>query len=140
VSRRRCPWRHQRIAGEVGAGRSVHHLAVAHDHDAVGIVEDLAEEVRDQDAASAALDEAAHEIASSWSATWLSSDDVGSSRMTRRTGVSVSEKARATSTICRRPIGRSPTMSSGLDAVAGEDLVELLADQLVRRGGASRSR
>ena len=38
---------------------------------------------------------------------WGSSDDVGSSRMTRRTRSSVSVKARATSTIWRRPMERS---------------------------------
>ncbi len=45
-------------------------------------------------------------------------------------GRRVTVKARATSTIWRRPIERSPTMSSGRDAVAGKDLVELGGDQL----------
>ncbi len=46
-------------------------------------------------------------------ATTASSDDVGSSRMTSFTGVSVTEKARAISTICRREMPRSPTTSPG---------------------------
>ena len=47
----------------------------------------------------------------SWPASTASSDEVGSSRMTSFTGVSVTEKARAISTICRRAMPRSPTTS-----------------------------
>ena len=60
--------------------------------------------------------------------------------MTSRAGASVTVKARAISTICRRAIERSPTMVAGVDAVAGEDRVELARDQRARRGAASRSR
>ncbi len=51
--------------------------------------------------------------ARSWPAAWASSEEVGSSRMTSCSGSSVTVKARATSTICRRPIERSPTTSPG---------------------------
>ena len=51
----------QLVAVEGGGGVGGHDLAVAHDDDAVGILEDLAEEVGDQDAAGAAGDDAADE-------------------------------------------------------------------------------
>ena len=51
---------------------------------------------------------------SSWLAVCVSSEEVGSSRMTRRAGRSSDTvKAREISTICRRPIDRSCTRSSG---------------------------
>ena len=59
--------------------------------------------------------------------------------MTSLSGSSVTVKARATSTIWRWPIGRSLTMSAGVDAVAGKDLIELVADQPAGLRAASRS-
>ena len=48
--------------------------------------------------------------------------------MTRRAGASETVKARAISTICRRPIERSCTRSRA-DAVARKNLVELVEDE-----------
>ena len=61
-----------------------------------------------------------------------SSEEVGSSRMTSVTGVSVTEKARAISTIWRRADRKIADDVAGRDAVAGKDLVELVEDQLAR--------
>ena len=49
----------------------------------------------------------------SWPAALESSEEVGSSRMTSFSGSSVTVKARATSTIWRRAMERSPTMAPG---------------------------
>ena len=78
--------------------------------------------------------------ASSWPASTLSSDEVGSSRMTSLAGASVTVKARAISTICRRAIERSPTSRAEVDAVAGKDRVEHRRASAPRRGAASRGR
>ena len=59
--------------------------------------------------------------------------------MTSDTGVSVTEKARAISTICRRPIDEVADDVARRDAVAGKDLVELVEDQPARPACASRS-
>ena len=68
--------------------------------------------------------------ASSWPAVWASSEEVGSSRMTRRSGSSVTVKARATSTIWRRPIDRSPTTSAGPMPWPGKISSSLAMDEL----------
>ena len=63
--------------------------------------------------------------ASSWPAAWASSDEVGSSRMTSRSGASVTrEGARHLDHLA--PADREVADDvAGLDAVAGEDRVEL---------------
>ena len=68
--------------------------------------------------------------ASSWPAACASSEEVGSSRMTRLSGSSVTVKARATSTIWRRPIDRSRTMSPAPMPWPGKISSSLLADQI----------
>src|SRR5205814_2992089 len=43
--------RHELVAVEHSGAVGRHHLAIAHNHDAVGIVEDFAEQMRDEHAA-----------------------------------------------------------------------------------------
>ena len=109
--------------------------SITHHHDAVGVAEDLAQHVRDHDAAQARSDEAADDRPGAGSARCASSEEVGSSRMTSLGGASViGEGARD---LDHLPLGRSAgrrRWSSGVDAVAGKDGVELLADQA--RGAA----
>jgi len=70
------------------------HLAVAHDDDAVGVIEDLAEKVGDQDRTGAAHDDAADEGEQLPGGMPPSSEEVGSSRMTRWSGSRVTVRRR----------------------------------------------
>ena len=97
------PMARTRLAAVEGGGRVERgDPGVAHDGDAVGGGEDLAEEVRDEDDAAAVGGEAAHvgeELAREHAVErrgGLVEDDE------RAPGVSVTVKARAISTICRR--------------------------------------
>jgi len=51
---------HQLIATESGSAIGCHHLAVAHDHNAIGIFENFAQEMRNQDATNTVRYHAPH--------------------------------------------------------------------------------
>ena len=128
--------RRARRAVERAGGRVGDDAAVAHHHDPVGGLEDLAEHVRDQHAGAAFGDEPAHEGAAAGRATTASSDEVGSSRITSRAG-SVRDREGARDLHHLRAADRQVADDvAGADAVAGKDLVELSRDQLARRAAA----
>ncbi len=115
------------------------HLAVAHDDDAVGGGEDLAEEMRDQDARAAARRRSGGRRREAGRRRTASSDEVGSSRMTSRTGVSVTVKARAISTIWRRAIGEVADDVARRRCHGRERSRRACRRSAARRGRASRS-
>ena len=121
-------------------GRVGDHLAVAHHDDAVGSASRISPrrcEIRMQLPPPATK---RRTKASSWPAAWASSDEVGSSRMTRSSGV-VGHREGARHLDHLAPADRQVADDvAGADAVAGKDLVELVDDQRGRLARASRSR
>ena len=97
-----------------------HHLAVAHDDDPVAGGQAPRRECARSARSSRPIRPSGAHSASNCPAVCASSEEVGSSRMTRRAGASETVKARAISTICRRPIDRSCTRSPGLTPWPGK--------------------
>ena len=104
-SRRRA-WRDRNRPGRPAG----HDLAVAHHDDAVGGREDLAEQMGDQHAAGAGVATMRRRKPNSWLAVWASSEEVGSSRMTIRSGVGGDRerRGRSRSSAACRSAGRPP--------------------------------
>ena len=103
----------QGVAGEFAGRPGIDDLAVAHDHHPVGGAENLAQQMGDENAARPRLPRRGGRMPGAGRRRWTSSEEVGSSRMTSFSGSSVTVKARATSTIWRRAMERSPTMAPG---------------------------
>ncbi len=128
----------QLVAVEGGGLVGGDHLAVAHDDDAVGVVENLAEEMRDQDAARAGRHGAAHEseklpggVGVERGGRLVEDDEV-------ERVVGHGEGARDLHHLAP-PDRQVRDDCVRRDAVAGKNLVELGARSCRRRAGASAS-
>ena len=98
----------------------------------LAVREDLAEDVRDQDHRAARRGRTGGHGREAGPASPASSDEVGSSRITRRGAVPASEKAMAISTIWRSRDRQVADRRIGIDAVAGKDRVEACGDHRAR--------
>ena len=121
--------RDQPLAVEGSGAVGGDHLAVAHDDDAVGIVEHFAQQMRDQDAAGACGDDPAHEGQQLAGRVGIERGGrlVQDDQMQRVVGDG--EGARHLDHLA--PADRQVANDvGGADIVAGKDLVELGEDQI----------